>query len=635
MFTLKKQFGQHRVYDTHDKATFRKFFERLFQQKDIEHLDESVCESLKGHDTVYHNKFYSTIKSDDEFKRIYCDMIRKIQKQFFPDEKILIYQSFPSIRIQFHNNVVVPPHKDSDHIGNHPLGERNFIIPITKMHGTNTVYVETEPDNNDFRPAELEIGDLFYFNGNTCTHFNKENQEDEIRISLDFRVMTFEDYRRYIMEDGVTLTNPLGRNAAKMYVGKYYQVYFVDEPEDEMLKWYTMTEPIPQFIPSFDAKEADACQEYMNSGGFVTEYRKTREFEQEICKLTGAKHCIATTSGTVSLILALKALGIGPGDKVVVPNYTMIATVNAVLYVGATPVVVDVNPYTFTLDYDTLKRVLDKNHKEWTEYRNPHRSGSSNIDEEEFETDTPSLIRAVIHVSLNNRAKDLTQIVDLCGKRDIDLIEDSCQSLGCEYSGLHFGLWGDVGCFSLSSPKIISTGQGGFLITNNDSIADSLRSFKNFGRIQDGIDKFSNIGLNAKFTDIQAVIGLEQLKKLPERIERKREIQRLYEEKCDWVLQGTHPEWFPWFIDAIVIGRRKDFVRWMKMHDIGVRKTYPFICDTGIHDDNVEYQLRNVNITERITTNGVFLPSSHSLTNEQIHHICNVIRMFKEFKINC
>ena len=121
-----------------------------------------------------------------------------MSKYIFPDEDILIYQSFPSIRIQYMESVVIPPHYDSDHLSNHPVGEKNFLIPITKMKDTNSIYIESEPEKKDFKSIELEYGEIFCFNGNKCTHYNEQNKENKLRISLDFRIILLKDYLNYI-----------------------------------------------------------------------------------------------------------------------------------------------------------------------------------------------------------------------------------------------------------------------------------------------------------------------------------------------------------------------------------------------------------------------------------------------------
>ena len=138
------------------------------------------------------------LKQIIHFKSLYCKFIKDIYKHFSQTEKYMIFQSYPSVRFQFMKSVSVPHHKDSDHLSNHPLGEKNFLIPITEMKNTNSIYIESEPDKKDFKSIHLQPGDLYYFNANTCTHYNEPNNEDKLRISLDFRVILYDDYITYI-----------------------------------------------------------------------------------------------------------------------------------------------------------------------------------------------------------------------------------------------------------------------------------------------------------------------------------------------------------------------------------------------------------------------------------------------------
>lgn len=238
--------------------------------------------------TDLHDIFYNKIKKDNEFKTLYCKFIQHIYQEFFPNEKYILYQSFPSIRIQYPQSVAIPPHKDSDRLSNHPLGEKKFLIPLTTMKNTNSVYIETEPDKKDFQNIHLEPGDLFYFNGNLCTHYNEKNNENKLRISLDFRVMLLKDYNKYMKNwnlDAVS-SNPRdilkNRDPTKMIAGGYYQITHLHEPIETMLNWYKVNN-IMQHRPTFEKEEADAVYEYMLEDNFITEHKKTEELERRIC----------------------------------------------------------------------------------------------------------------------------------------------------------------------------------------------------------------------------------------------------------------------------------------------------------------------------------------------------------------
>lgn len=349
---------------------------------------------------------------------------------------------------------------------------------------------------------------------------------------------------------------------------------------------------IVQHKPNFGKEEADACYEYMNSGGYITEFKKTEEFEHKLAMYIGSRHCIMTTSGTTALILSLMTLNLKPGDEVIVPSYTMIATANAVTLNGATPVFADVDADTFTITPETVSGLITDNTK------------------------------AIIHVSLNNRCKDLENLVKLCEKRKIVLIEDSAQSLGAVYKNKHLGTYGKIGCFSLSTPKIISTGQGGFCVTDDDEIACKLRMMKNFGRQSSGNDDYVCVGSNFKFTDLQAVIGLEQLKKLPARVSRMLQIHSLYYSKIGHLMKDIpYSGWIPWFID-IKCNDRKRLMSFLKDNGVITRPVYPQL-NTGIYTSETETP-----VTEYVCKNWLFLPSHTLLTDEEICKVCDLILQY-------
>lgn len=598
----KRSFGRHAVYGFDTAAhPFREFFYDLYGTQELNKLhmglEEVNAPEIHDHETSLHKAFYREIKSNDRFKRLYCRLIQDIYSQFFSEEPYLIYQSFPSVRFQFINNVTVPPHCDSDDLGKHPIGERNFLLPITEMSGTKRLFIESAPGASDFAGIDLDYGELFYFDGNKCIHYNEKNIETTIRISLDFRVLTPADYLRYIAGN-TTSTNPRdpegSRKPTKMIVGGYYQLARRGESVDSMMRWHFQPQMLLQSMPNFDNAEATACYEYMKDGkNFVTEFKKTAELEAMFAAYTGAKHVIMTTSGNTALILALMAAGIGAGDSVLVPNYTMIATVNSVRFVGATPIIVDVDPTSLTLSLEALTAARTANTK------------------------------AVLHVSLNNRHAGIKDIAEYCKTNGLILLEDAAQSLGCTVDGVHFGRYGDIGCFSLSTPKIISTGQGGFLITDNDEYARKINMIKNFGRRCGGVDDFEVFGVNAKFTDLQAVVGIEQMKKLPGRVPKLRAIfDAYYSELSPFMRAAPFETWIPWFVD-IFVERRDELVEYLKKHNVQTRPTYPMISSTPMYETQAQYP-----ISKYVSEHGLFLPTHTHLKDEEIRHICGLILLF-------
>lgn len=357
---------------------------------------------------------------------------------------------------------------------------------------------------------------------------------------------------------------------------------------------------IPQMRPSFGLLEKLELSNYLDSGGYFTEFNKTKDFEAEIAGYTGAKHAIVVNNGTISLTIAALVLGVGPGDEVIVPNYTMIATPNAIKLIGATPVFVDVDPKTLVMDFEGMKKAVTKKTK------------------------------AILLVLANGRAPagGVAEFIEFGRKFNLPIIEDAAQALGSYYDeGVHIGLAGDIGSLSFSAPKIISTGQGGALITNNDDLANKIRRIKDFGRASGGNDIHETIGFNFKFTDLQACVGIAQMSQLKDRVIRKKQIWNLYESQLKDV---SGIELFahninlctPWFIDAMVDHRDK-LVVYLHENGIGSRTMYPPINKQVAYSVPGEYPNSNL-----VGANGLWLPSFIDLSNSEISHVCSVIKKF-------
>ncbi len=354
--------------------------------------------------------------------------------------------------------------------------------------------------------------------------------------------------------------------------------------------------------PWFGEEEKRALCEYMDEEGFITEFKRTERFEQMIAEYTGARHCIVVNNGTISLTLAAIATGIQAGDEVLVPNFTMIATPNSVKMFGAVPVFVDVEETTLCMDIELARKAIT------------------------------SKTKAIMLVAANGRypKAGIAAFEALAVEKGIMLIEDAAQSLGSIYpDGRHIGRAGIIGSFSFSAPKIISTGQGGALITDDDRIASTLRRLKDFGRASGGNDVHNSIGYNFKFTELQACIGIEQMKKLPARVARKKEIWQRYRDGLDNMAEIRLFEHdlrytVPWFIDALV-ERRDELQAFLKGHGIGTRVMYP-----PINKQKAYGVFGNHPVSEHVGREGLWLPSATQLSDQDIERVCAMIRRFYE-----
>ena len=357
---------------------------------------------------------------------------------------------------------------------------------------------------------------------------------------------------------------------------------------------------IMQMRPLFEEEEKRAVCEYMDEDGFITEFTRTKIFEDMIAEYTGARHCIVVNNGTISLTLAALAVGVQSGDEVIVPNYTMVATPNSMKLFGAEPIFSDVEPGTLCLDLNRAAEAITGRTK------------------------------AIILVSANGRypREGIEAFQKLCNDRGLLLIEDAAQSLGSYYpDGTHVGRAGLVGSFSFSAPKIISTGQGGALITDDDAIADRLRKLKDFGRSEGGNDIHDEIGFNFKFTELQACVGIEQMKKLGSRLQRKKQIWQRYHDRLRSVhglklfehkLQFTAP----WFIDSMV-DDRDELSEYLRLKKIGTRPMYPPINQQKAYQRSGDYP-----VSSSVGRHGLWLPSQVQLEDSQIDYICESISKF-------
>jgi len=352
---------------------------------------------------------------------------------------------------------------------------------------------------------------------------------------------------------------------------------------------------ISQMEPWIGEEERRAVDAYLASGAWLTEFQQTREFERMLAEYVGTRHAIVVTNGTVSLMLALKALGVGPGDEVLVPDFTMLASATAVQLAGAVPVFVDVERISLCMDLD--------------------------LAEEQIGPRT----RALMLVSLNGRSPDMARAVELCSRRGIALVEDAAQSLGSRWRGRHLGSFGALGSFSFSAPKIITTGQGGALTTDDDLLAERVRKWKDFGRRRAGEDFYELPGYNFKVTDLQSVIGIEQMKKLGWRVQRKKEIFARYRDLLADVsevvfLKTELDDVAPWFIDVLVPDPEA-LRRVLAAAEIGSRFFYP-----ALHSQPAFGLSGRFPNAEYAAQHGLWLPSSSFLTDTDVERVCEAAR---------
>jgi perosamine synthetase len=250
---------------------------------------------------------------------------------------------------------------------------------------------------------------------------------------------------------------------------------------------------IPSNRPIVGAEEIAAVTEVLETGMLTHKSGAgtfTLRFEEAFAKFVGAEHAIAVNSGTAALHAALLAFDVKPGDEVIAPPFSFIATTNVVLLTGAKVVFADISPDTYTLDPEKVKAAITARTK------------------------------AIIPVHLYGHPTDMDPLSELAKKHDIAIIEDACQAHGSKYRGRYAGTIGDVGCFSLYPSKVISTGEGGLLTTNDDDLAQRLRQIRSHGEIRPY--EYVQLGHNYRMPELQSAIGQVQMKRLPDFLKARR-----------------------------------------------------------------------------------------------------------------
>ena len=366
---------------------------------------------------------------------------------------------------------------------------------------------------------------------------------------------------------------------------------------------------VPQFMPYIDMEEYEAIKHCFEIN-WITEGPKAKEFCQKLCDLIGVKYGVFAPNGTLSLYLALRAIGVGPGDEVIVPDFTFIASANAVEMTGARPVFVDVNAEDLQINVKDCERVLSDKTK------------------------------AIMPVHLYGFTPDMTEVMQFAKDKNLLVLEDAAQALGIKWEGKGCGSFGDVASFSFFADKTLTTGEGGFVCTNDEAIYEKLLYLRNQGRIHRGTFVHPEIGYNFRMNDIQMAIGLTQMKKLPKIIELKQRNFNLYCEllgSCDEIeLLKPRPEVSPYIPFRVVLRVKESdtsgLTDFMKENGIETRTFfYPLHLQPCFKDrwgDDPRHSREHFAVSEDAYARGVCLPSFAALTAEEITYVCHAIKTY-------
>jgi perosamine synthetase len=361
-----------------------------------------------------------------------------------------------------------------------------------------------------------------------------------------------------------------------------------------------MSERINQIEPWIDDDEWRELEKVIRST-FITENSATRLFESGIRELTGAKHAVAMANGTMALFSILRVAGIGAGDEVIVPDMTFVATANAVILTGATPVVCDVRADTFCIDVDKAEKLV-----------------------------TPRT-KAIIPVHLYGLAAELDGLREFCGRRELLLIEDAAQGVGVRYKGQHVGTFGQAGMLSFYGNKTMTTGEGGIVLTDDDRIAAECYKLKNHGRPVKGIFVHESVGFNFSFTDLQAAVGIAQLAKLPRIIANKAAIRDHYRQALDGVgdleFQSVpdHTDPVYWFTN-IYTDHADDLGAFLADRGVGTRRFFYPLHRQPCYSDR---DLPTCPVSNAGYERALSLPSTATITADQLEGVtANVVAFF-------
>lgn len=335
-----------------------------------------------------------------------------------------------------------------------------------------------------------------------------------------------------------------------------------------------------------------------SSGKYVT------KFEESFSCYCGMKYGVATSNGTAALHLALLALDIGEGDEVIVPNLTFAATINAVLYTGATPVIVDIEE------------------ESWC------------ISPEEIECAITDKTKAIIPVHIYGQPCDMEKICDIAQKHNLYIIEDCAEAHGASFDGKKVGSFGDISCFSFFGNKVITTGEGGMCLTNNSELNEKMRKYRDHGMSKERRYYHEVVGYNYRMTNLQAAIGTAQIERIDSILSWRKEVEDNYRMSLSLVegiqLQKNDMEKrekITWLVSILIQPEKREKVmECLKKHDIDVRA---FFYPLDTMDIYSKYARKECSVSHKIAKMGINLPTTYNIDEDIIGKIRECLCMIE------
>ena len=366
-----------------------------------------------------------------------------------------------------------------------------------------------------------------------------------------------------------------------------------------------MNRKIPVAVPCFLGNEKKYVDDCMETTWISSNGPYINKFEEAFANFLGCSHAIAVSNCTVGLHVPLVALGLQPGDEVLVPSLTYIATANAVTYCGAKPVFVDCLEDTWNIDVEDARRKITKNTK------------------------------GIMPVHLYGNPSDMDAVMELAREYHLFVLEDAAECHGATFRGQKVGTFGEVGVFSFFGNKIIATGEGGMIVTNDSDLAAKMRQLKGQGQDPNRRYWFTEVGYNYRMTNIEAAIGLAQVEKADIHIENRKRVASWYLEELADLQQKVafqkvtdHSESVWWMFSILLKDSAKisrdALMEKLKADGIETRPLfYPMHVMPVYEDPNA-----NCPVSERIASHGMNLPTHGKLTREDVRYICDRLREY-------
>jgi len=364
---------------------------------------------------------------------------------------------------------------------------------------------------------------------------------------------------------------------------------------------------IPVCEPKFDGNERAYLNECIDTGWVSSEGPFVRRLEDAFSASCNRKHCSAVSSGTAALDIAIAALDLQPGDEVILPTFTIISCAQAVVRAGATPVLVDVNAKTLTMDVAMVAERITQH------------------------------TRAIMVVHLYGLPADMDPLMELARKHDLRVIEDAAEMHGQTYKGQPCGSFGDVSIFSLYANKFVTAGEGGLVLTNNDELAQHGQKLKNLCFEPGKRFVHEELGWNYRMTNLQAAVALAQFERLGETVAFKREVGRKYNQQLADITGLKLPPQSCDYAESVywIYGLELDdelpidgeaFSKLLAAKGIGTRPYFWPMHEQPVFQDKGLFAGEQYPVSERLARRGIYIPNGMGVTDEQIDRVCRAIK---------